>query len=189
MHRLNPNFTASFSRASSWLTARSSPLKPISPMKAISAWAGRSLTLLETATAYYGVADPACIVPGPGSQALIQWLPRLVPPTRVCIVGPTYQEHQVAWRLAEHEVIERVLDLTSERLTLAAYRERRWARSVGELEAGLSSWAAAVLTPEGEALAAITVSGATSRLPDERGPEVVERLLAAADELGALVAG
>lgn len=72
---------------------------------------------------------------------------------------------------------------------LAAYRERRWARSVGELEAGLSSWAAAVLTADGEALAAITVSGATSRLPDERGPEVVERLLAAADELGALVAG
>lgn len=72
---------------------------------------------------------------------------------------------------------------------LAAYRARRWARSVGELEAGLSSWAAAVLTPEGGALAAITVSGATSRLPDARGPEVVERLLAAADEIGSLVAG
>jgi DNA-binding IclR family transcriptional regulator len=72
---------------------------------------------------------------------------------------------------------------------LATYRSRRWARSVGELEAGLSSWAAAVLTPDGEALAALTVSGATSRLPDERGQDVVERLLAAADELGAFVAG
>lgn len=38
----------------------------------------------------------------PGSQAGIQWLPRLVPPGRVAIPAPLYNEHPAAWRAAGH---------------------------------------------------------------------------------------
>lgn len=60
--------------------------------------------LLEAAMARYGVPSRRMIVAAPGTQALIQLLPRLLPPSRVAIVGPTYQEHQVCWRRAGHEV-------------------------------------------------------------------------------------
>ncbi len=53
--------------------------------------------LIEAAARRYGV-DPAMIVAAPGTQALIQLLPRLFPPTDVAVVGPTYEEHEVAWR-------------------------------------------------------------------------------------------
>lgn len=46
------------------------------------------------------------VVPAPGSQALIQCLPRLVPPTRVTILAPTYNEHAPAWRAAGHKTVE-----------------------------------------------------------------------------------
>ena len=39
-----------------------------------------------------------------GSQALIQLLPRLLPPGRVAVVEPTYAEHARCWTLAGHEV-------------------------------------------------------------------------------------
>lgn len=60
--------------------------------------------LLDAAAARYGVASKTMIVAAPGTQALIQLLPRLVPRSRVAIVGPTYEEHQVCWRRAGHEV-------------------------------------------------------------------------------------
>lgn len=62
--------------------------------------------LCETAASYYGIADPNVVVPVPGSQAAIQWLPRLLPPTRVAIVTPTYREHAAAWLDAGHQVAE-----------------------------------------------------------------------------------
>lgn len=60
--------------------------------------------LLAAAAARYGVRDAKTIVAAPGTQALIQLLPRLVPQGRVAIVGPTYQEHQVCWERQGHEV-------------------------------------------------------------------------------------
>ena len=60
--------------------------------------------LLGAAARRYGVADPATITAAPGTQALIQLLPRLVPKSRVAIVGPTYAEHEVCWRRAGHDV-------------------------------------------------------------------------------------
>ncbi|MFO1153355.1 MAG: threonine-phosphate decarboxylase CobD [Rhodospirillales bacterium] len=62
--------------------------------------------LREAAANYYGVDDPANVVPTPGSQAAIQWLPRLISPTRVAIIGPTYHEHAVCWSRAGHTVSE-----------------------------------------------------------------------------------
>jgi cobalamin biosynthetic protein CobC len=48
-------------------------------------------------------------VAGAGSQAFIQWLPRLRPARRVAILAPTYEEHEAAWR-AGGAGVERVCD-------------------------------------------------------------------------------
>jgi cobalamin biosynthetic protein CobC len=45
-------------------------------------------------------------VPAPGSQALIQWLPRLFERCRVTVIGPTYGGHALAWALGGHIVGE-----------------------------------------------------------------------------------
>ena len=60
--------------------------------------------LLAAAARRYGVRDPATIVAAPGTQALIQLLPRLVPKSQVAVVGPTYMEHELCWRRAGHDV-------------------------------------------------------------------------------------
>jgi cobalamin biosynthetic protein CobC len=60
--------------------------------------------LIEAAAKRYGVDDPETIVAAPGTQALIQLLPRLIPRSRVAIVGPTYEEHEVSWQRQGHEV-------------------------------------------------------------------------------------
>lgn len=61
--------------------------------------------LLAAARRAYAAADDMGIVTAPGTQALIQWLPRLARRGAVAIVSPTYNEHAAAWRLAGHEVI------------------------------------------------------------------------------------
>lgn len=60
--------------------------------------------LLEAAARRTGVRDLATIVTAPGTQTLIQLLPRIVPKSRVAIVGPTYDEHEVCWARQGHEV-------------------------------------------------------------------------------------
>jgi len=60
--------------------------------------------LIDAAAQRYGVADRACIVAAPGSQAILQWLPRLILPTQVTVLGPTYGEYAPTWRAAEHGV-------------------------------------------------------------------------------------
>lgn len=62
--------------------------------------------LTDAAAAAYGVGDGKRIAAAPGTQALIQWLPRLRTPGRVAIQSPTYGEHAAAWRLAGHDVTE-----------------------------------------------------------------------------------
>lgn len=75
--------------------------------------------LRASAAAAYGVRDPALIVPAPGTQALIQLLPRLRPPGRAVVVGPTYAEHAACWRAAGHRVVEsRDADATADVLVL-----------------------------------------------------------------------
>jgi cobalamin biosynthetic protein CobC len=60
--------------------------------------------LLAVAAKRYGVRDAATIVAAPGTQALIQLLPRLIPKSRVAVLGPTYEEHEVCWARHGHEV-------------------------------------------------------------------------------------
>lgn len=56
------------------------------------------------AAAFYGFGDAANVVLAPGSQALIQWLPRLRARSRVAVFGPTYAEHAWCWAQAGHEI-------------------------------------------------------------------------------------
>ena len=59
--------------------------------------------LIAAAAARYR-CEPGQLVAAPGTQALIQVLPRLVPSSRVAIVGPTYAEHELNWRRHGHDV-------------------------------------------------------------------------------------
>lgn len=79
------------------------------PMLSAEAWTrlpmrAQEEALIAAAARRYGVPDPATIVAAPGTQALIQTLPRLLPPSRVAILGPTYEEHEICWRRQGHEV-------------------------------------------------------------------------------------
>ena len=60
--------------------------------------------LCEAAALRYGVDDPEMVVVAPGSQSLIQLIPRLFERRTVAIVGPTYSEHALCWRSAGHDV-------------------------------------------------------------------------------------
>ena len=62
--------------------------------------------LLAAARRCYRVPDGAALVAGPGSQALMQWLPTLVDSRLVAVVGPTYSEHARTWTDAGHRVVE-----------------------------------------------------------------------------------
>ncbi|MBF0563242.1 MAG: threonine-phosphate decarboxylase, partial [Alphaproteobacteria bacterium] len=68
--------------------------------------AGEVAALLAAAARFFGVDAGAGVVAAPGTQALIQLLPRLRPPGRVAILAPTYDEHALAWTAAGHQVRE-----------------------------------------------------------------------------------
>jgi cobalamin biosynthetic protein CobC len=81
------------------------PVDAIAP----SAWtrlpAPAELAALEDAARIaYGAAPSAGIVAAPGTQALIQWLPRVFPARRVGVLGFTYREHETCWRAAGADV-------------------------------------------------------------------------------------
>jgi cobalamin biosynthetic protein CobC len=61
--------------------------------------------LIAAAREIYAVPSDVEIAAAPGTQSLIQWLPRLAQTGPVAIVGPTYSEHELAWREAGHQVI------------------------------------------------------------------------------------
>ena len=56
--------------------------------------------LEAVAASAYGARDADGVVAAPGTQALIQWLPRLIGARRVGILGFTYAEHEASWRAA-----------------------------------------------------------------------------------------
>ena len=67
--------------------------------------------LKHAAAMCYGVGDPDLITAAPGTQSLIQWLPRMRPPGRVSVISPTYNEHAQCWLNAEH-IVKEAFDLT-----------------------------------------------------------------------------
>ncbi len=62
--------------------------------------AGEEAALLASARRAYRVPDQAGLVAAPGTQILIDLLPRLVPAKEVAVLGPTYAEHAQSWRKA-----------------------------------------------------------------------------------------
>jgi cobalamin biosynthetic protein CobC len=80
------------------------------PIGAISAQAWTRLpepaaiaALEAAAAARYG-ASPARVIAAPGTQALIQILPRLIGARSIRVLGFTYAEHAAAWRAAGADV-------------------------------------------------------------------------------------
>jgi cobalamin biosynthetic protein CobC len=61
--------------------------------------------LRNAAREAYGVPDGVSVAIAPGTQALIQWLPRLALPGSVAISAPTYGEHAAAWTFAGRDAI------------------------------------------------------------------------------------
>ena len=87
------------------------PLPPLAP----DVWArlpqqGNLRELEAVAAGAYGAAPAVEVVAAPGTQALIQWLPRLFPAKRVGILQTTYVEHALAWR-ASGASVESVSEL------------------------------------------------------------------------------
>ncbi|CAA7621392.1 Threonine-phosphate decarboxylase [Candidatus Terasakiella magnetica] len=68
--------------------------------------AAREQALIAAARRHWSVPEGVEVVPAPGTQALIQALPRLLPSGSVAIVSPTYGEHARAWSAAGHDVTE-----------------------------------------------------------------------------------
>ena len=60
--------------------------------------------LLAAAALRYRVPDCKMIAAAPGTQALIQLLPRLVPTSHVVVLGPSYEEHEACWLRQGHRV-------------------------------------------------------------------------------------
>jgi cobalamin biosynthetic protein CobC len=105
--------TARFGRpAEGWLDL-STGINPFAyPVPALppSIWqrlpdSGDDYALREVAAAYYGVADPDLIASAPGTQSILQTLPRLRPFSRVAVIGPTYGEYARCWGNAGHDVV------------------------------------------------------------------------------------
>ncbi|MFN7150287.1 MAG: IclR family transcriptional regulator [Microthrixaceae bacterium] len=92
---------------------------------------------------------------------------------------------QKAWELAD----ERTRTRWPDPATLEEIRDRGWAKSVAEMEPGLTAISAAVPTRTGGALAALTVSGSTARMSDERCEELLPDLLGTVRQIGRMVAG
>lgn len=62
-------------------------------------------------------------------------------------------------------------------------RERGWAESVAEREAGVASVSAPVFGPDGKVRAAVSASGPISRLGEHPGGRLAEQVVAAAREI------
>ncbi|MEM8853901.1 MAG: threonine-phosphate decarboxylase CobD [Pseudomonadota bacterium] len=67
--------------------------------------------LLQSARAGYGLSVDQPIVAAPGTQAILQWLPVLMPVETVAILGPTYGEHARLWgSVAAVRIVPRLED-------------------------------------------------------------------------------
>ena len=60
--------------------------------------------LLDAAANRYGCHDRGMVVAAPGTQAIIQVLPRMFVGARVAIVSPTYGEHAASWHRCGFDV-------------------------------------------------------------------------------------
>ncbi|NQV57261.1 MAG: threonine-phosphate decarboxylase [Rhodospirillales bacterium] len=59
---------------------------------------------LSAARAYYRVPKSAGIAAVPGTQSLLQVLPFMRAKSKIAILGPTYEEHNLTWTAGGHQV-------------------------------------------------------------------------------------
>ena len=73
------------------------------------------LSLQSAAAEAYGMGDTSMVAAAPGTQNLIELLPRLIPAGPVNVLSPTYGEHAPAWVRAGHQVslVDKFEDLKS----------------------------------------------------------------------------
>jgi DNA-binding IclR family transcriptional regulator len=81
-----------------------------------------------------------------------------------------------------------ITDPTRLRRVLAEVRKAGWARSIGELEDGLVTMAAPILA-DGRPVAAVSLSGPTSRIPPRDHAFLAQMVVDAAKRIGHRVAG
>ena len=97
---------------STGINPRAWPVPPL-PMAIASRLPELNDGLEAAAQRYYGVRN---LLPVPGSQAAISWLPHLRSPSRVGVLSPAYAEHAYQWRLAGHDVHLLSIDKVDKRL-------------------------------------------------------------------------
>ncbi|SFV03409.1 L-threonine O-3-phosphate decarboxylase [Methylobacterium sp. 174MFSha1.1] len=114
------------------------------------------LAALEEAAAQAYGADPAHVAAAPGTQALIDLIPRLRPPGRVAVLGPTYAEHAASWARAGHAVAT-VPDLDLEADVVVAVSPNN---------------------PDGRVIPARALAAASARLAERGGWLVVDEAFA-----------
>jgi len=71
---------------------------------------GDLAALLRAARIAYRVPEEAAVAAAPGTQAILQWLPHLLPARMVAIIGPTYGEHAATWARRARVATVRDLD-------------------------------------------------------------------------------
>lgn len=62
--------------------------------------------LRQSAAGFFGLTDVAHLIEAPGTQAILQVLPRVLSYSRIEVVSPTYSEHARCWRNAGCDVSE-----------------------------------------------------------------------------------
>ena len=96
--RMFPEAPAPFFDLSTGINPFSYPVPPLPPEAFTRLPEAEDVAALERTAAHaYGVDDPAMVVAAPGTQALIQLLPRLFPQPLVALLAPTYAEHARNW--------------------------------------------------------------------------------------------
>ena len=68
--------------------------------------------LTSAARKFWNVPDNATLLAAPGASSLIARIPTLFPATTVNIAGPTYNEHQAAFRASDWQVLGGQADAT-----------------------------------------------------------------------------
>jgi cobalamin biosynthetic protein CobC len=103
--RLFPHAPEPWLDLSTGINATPFPFAPVSAAAYARLPEAESIAALETAAAKsFGLGAGAGIVAAPGTQALIQLLPRLLGAKKVSILGFTYAEHERVWAASGAEV-------------------------------------------------------------------------------------
>ena len=66
---------------------------------------GQTTNLLKIASDFYQVSTSMTIIASPGTQAVLQHMPRLYPKRKVAILSPTYSEYENTWSRFGNQII------------------------------------------------------------------------------------